>query len=205
MDIDTKFDSGTVETTGYGFSPYAVFTLNERVTADINAGFTSLSTDTTREGGVTGEYDSNRYTASANLKVRHSIDKIFLTGSVGFLYINETQDAYTESNGTFVPQLDISIGQGRLSATVGYDYGKYQPYLTAQLQHEFWAPSAGVIAGTGANAGASTGGDTSGYVLGGGVAFALSDTMSGTISASTTEGREAFSLYSISGRINYKF
>jgi len=202
VDIDTDFNNGTIETTGFGVSPYAVFRLTDKITADINASYTVLDTDTTRTGGaVTANFDSDRYTAGANLNINHSIDKFFMGGSVGFLYINETQDAYTESDGTLVSQLDISIGQGRLSATVGYNFGKVQPFLTAQLQHEFWAPSAAQLGG----GLASPQEDTTGVVLGGGISFALSDSVSGTISASTQEAREDFSLYSISGRIRVQF
>jgi len=202
VDITTTFNTGSIKTTGVGISPYAVFKLTDKVSADINASYTVLDTDTTRTGGaVTGQFDADRITLGANLNVNHSIKKFFMSGSVGFLYINESQDSYTESNGTFVSALDISIGQGRVSATVGYNFGKFQPFLTAQLQHEFWAPSAALLGG----GLASPEEDTTGVVVGGGINFALSDTVAGTISASSTEARENFSLYSISGRIRVQF
>jgi len=202
VDIDTTFNNGTIETTGIGIAPYAVFKLNNRITADINGSYTTLETDTTRtNGAVTGSFDGSRYTAGGNLNIGHSINKVFMSGSVGFLYIKETQDSYTESNGTFVPENDISIGQGRVSGTVGYDFGKFQPFLTAQLEHEFWAPSAAVLGG----GLLSPSEDTTGYVLGGGINFDISDSISGTIAANSTEGREDIQLYSVSGRVRVRF
>lgn len=202
VDITTTFNNGTIETSGVGIAPYAVFKLTDKITADINASYTVLDTDTTRTSGtVTGQFDANRVTAGANLNIGHSVNKFFMSASVGFLYINESQDSYTESNGTFVPASDISIGQGRVSATVGYNLGKAQPFLTAQLQHEFWAPSAPLLGG----GLASPEEDTTGVVVGAGISFALSDTTSGTISVSSTEAREDFSLYSVSARIRVQF
>lgn len=202
VDIDTTFNNGTIETQGVGFTPYAVFRLTDKVTADVNASYTLLDTDTTRTGGaVTGQFDSRRYTGGANLNIGHSVNKVFMNGSVGFLYINEKQDSYTESNGTFVDTNNISIGQARMSATVGYNFGRYQPFLTAQIQHELWAPSAPVLGG-GLQ---SPGEDTTGYVVGGGVSFDISDRVSGSVTATSTEGREDFNLYSVSGRVRVLF
>jgi hypothetical protein len=200
VDIDTTFNAGTIETSGIGLAPYAVFKLTDKISADINGSYTRLDTDTTRTNNtITGQFDSRRYTAGGNLNVGHSINKVFMNGSVGFLYINENQDSYTESNGTFVAENDISIGQGRVSGTVGYNFGKVQPFLTAQLQHEFWAPSAPIVNGVALSE------DTTGYVVGGGVKFDISDSVSGTVSATSTEGRDDLSLYSISGRVRVKF
>ncbi|MEX2616674.1 MAG: autotransporter outer membrane beta-barrel domain-containing protein [Alphaproteobacteria bacterium] len=202
VDIDTTFNTGTIETSGVGVAPYAVFKLTKNISADVNGSYTRLDTDTTRTNGtVTGQFDARRYTAGGNLNIGHSVNKVFMNGSVGFLYINESQDSYTESNGTFVGENDISIGQGRLGGTVGYDFGKVQPFLTAQVQHEFWAPSTPVLGG----GLASPSEDTTGYVVGGGVNFDISDSVSGTLTATSTEGRDDLSLYSVSGRVRVKF
>ena len=202
VDIDTTFNNGTIETSGIGIAPYAVFKLNDKVTADVSGSYTMLETDTTRTGGaVTGSFDGTRYTAGGNLNIGHSVKKVFMSASAGFLYIKENQDAYTESNGTFILENDISIGQARLSGTVGYNFGKFQPFLTAQVQHELWAPSAAVLGG----GLASPSEDTTGYVVGGGINFDISDSISGTIAANSTEGREDFSLYSVSGRVRVRF
>jgi hypothetical protein len=201
VDINTKFNNGTTDSSGIGLGPYLVFRLSERFTVDLNATYTMLGTDTTRtSGAVTGDFDSDRLTLGANLNVSHSVKNFFMNGSLGFLYINETRDSYTESNGTLVPQLDISIGQGRLSALVGYDFGNFQPFVSAQLRHDIWAPGAPRLGSL-----ESPTKDTTGIVLGGGFAFSLSDSINGTVTATTTEGREDLSLYSISGGMRVQF
>ena len=202
VDIDTRFNNGTIKTSGIGIAPYAVFKLTDKITADINASYTVLEPDTARTNGAgTSNFDSERYTVAANLNFSHSVDKFVMGSSVGFLIINESQDSYTESNGTVVPQLDISIGQGRLSATVKYNDGTYRPFLSVQLQHEFWAPGPAQLGGGLARPQKST----TGVVLGAGVRFAISESVDGKFIATTTEGREDFSLYSIHGRIRVQF
>jgi outer membrane autotransporter protein len=202
VDIDTTFNNGTIETKGFGVTPYAVFVLSNKLTADISGSYTWLNTDTTRtNGAVTGEFDARRYTAGANLNYSHSINKFFMTGTVGFLYINEKQDSYTESNGTFVDENNISIGQGRIGAKVGYDFGKFKPFVMARYEHEFWAPSAPQLGG----GLLSPEEDNDGYVVGAGVDFSISDSVSGGIQATSTEGREDLNLYSISGRVRVLF
>jgi len=201
-DLNTSFNNGTFETDGFGISPYAVFRLNDKISVDINGSYTSLNTDTTRTGGaVTGSFDSNRYTVGGNLNLNHKIKKVFMNASVGFLYIKEDQDSYTESNGTFVPDNNISIGQGRLSASIGYDFGKFQPFVTAQLRHEFWSPSAPELGG-GLQ---SPTDDNTAVVLGGGVSFRLTDTVSGSVTGTTEQGRDNFDLYSVTGRVRMRF
>ncbi len=69
------------------------------------------------------------------------------------------------------------------------------------LQHEFWAPSAAVLGG----GLASPTEDTTGIQVGGGVNFTLSDTVSGSLMASSMESREDFSLYTITGRVRVRF
>ena len=115
------------------------------------------------------------------------------------MYIKEESDGFTESNGTVVASNEVSIGQGRASARVGYNFGKVQPYLGVRLENEFWAPSDAIINGQ------LVENDTFGVVVTGGLDFALSDAVSGGLSISSHQDRENLDLYTVSGRIRVAF
>jgi uncharacterized protein YhjY with autotransporter beta-barrel domain len=202
-DLDTGFNVGTFENDGVGVSPYVVFNITKNISADINASWTTLSNDTTRTSGgaiVTGSFDSDRVTAGGNVSYAYAIKKWFLKGTVGFLYINEDQDSFTESNGTFVGSNDISIGQGRIGGTVGYNAGKWTPWVSLRAENEFWAPS-DTVSGNGNVISA----DDFGLVVGAGVNFSLSDAVSGGLAFQSTQAREDLDLYTITGRVRVQF
>lgn len=201
VDVDTGFNNGTFENDGIGITPYVVFALNKNITFDINGSWTTLNNDTTRANNtIIGSFDSDRYTAGANLTFSHSVKKFFMSATAGFLYIKEDQDGFTESNGTVVAANEISIGQGRIGATVGYNAGKWQPWVSLRAENEFWAPS-DVVSGNG-NVIAN---DTFGLVVGAGVNFTFSDAVSGGVSFTTTEARDDLDLYTITGRLRVNF
>ncbi|MBT5107129.1 MAG: autotransporter outer membrane beta-barrel domain-containing protein [Rhodospirillaceae bacterium] len=201
-DLDTTFNLGTFEQDGVGVMPYVAFILNKNISADLNVGYTDLDIDTTRTsaGAIsTASYSGDRTTAGANLNFNKAVKKWSLGASVGFLYIKEETDAFTESNGTAVAANEISIGQGRASGRLGYNMGKVQPYVNVRYENEFWAPSDATINGTLVET------DTSGFVITGGLDFTLSDKVSGGVAFSSYQERDDLDLYSISGRVRVAF
>jgi outer membrane autotransporter protein len=201
-DLDTTFNLGTFDIDGIGVMPYAAFILNDKLSIDASVGFTQLDFDTTRTSGgatVTGSYEGDRFTSGVNLNYNNAIKNWRIGASVGFLYIKEESDGFTESNGTVVASNEVSIGQGRASARVGYNFGKVQPYLGVRLENEFWAPSDAIINGQ------LVENDTFGVVVTGGLDFALSDAVSGGLSISSHQDRENLDLYTVSGRIRVAF
>jgi uncharacterized protein YhjY with autotransporter beta-barrel domain len=201
-DLDTTFNLGTFEIDGVGVMPYVAFVLNNNLSADLSVGYTDLDFDTTRTSAganVTGSYGGDRVTAGANLNYNKAAKKLTFGASLGFLYIKEEHDGFTESNGTVVAASDVSIGQGRASARVGYNLGKVQPFVAVRYEHEFWAPSDSIINGTLVET------DTDGLVISGGLNFALSDAVSGGLTVSSHQARDDLDLYSISGRIRVAF
>ena len=202
-DLDTTFNLGTFDIDGIGVMPYAAFVLNDKFSIDASVGFTQLDFDTTRTlavgGTATGSYEGDRFTSGVNLNYNNAIKNWRVGASVGFLYIKEESDAFTEVGGLAVAENTVSIGQGRASARVGYNFGKIQPYLAVRLENEFWAPSDAIINGT------LVENDTSGVVVTGGLDFALSDAVSGGLSVSSQQDRDNLDLYTVSGRIRVAF
>ena len=76
-DTDTAFNGGTIEVDGFTVAPYALFIVNEYVSVDIAAGFSSLDSQQIRLDRldsvpgtpvfVRGAFDSERWFASANV------------------------------------------------------------------------------------------------------------------------------------------
>lgn len=201
-DLDTTFNLGTFEIDGVGVMPYVAFILNKNISVDASVGYTDLDFDTTRTTGgaiSTASYSGDRTTAGANLNFNKNINKWSLNGSLGFLYIKEETDAFTESNGTAVGAAEVSIGQGRASGRIGYNFGKVQPYVGVRFENEFWAPSDSIINNNLVET------DTSGLVVTGGLDFTLSDKVSGGLAVSSYQERDDLDLYNISGRIRVAF
>jgi uncharacterized protein YhjY with autotransporter beta-barrel domain len=201
-DLDTTFNLGTFEVDGTSVMPYVAFALNDKLSADLSVGYSDLDFSTTRTTGgaiVTGSYDGDRVTAGGNLNYNSTVNKLSVGASIGFQYVKEEHDGFTESNGNVVASNDISIGQGSVSAKVGYNMGKLQPFLGVRYETEFWAPSESTING----AVSST--DNDGLVITGGFNLALSDAVSGSLSVSSYQERDDLDLYTISGRFKVAF
>jgi outer membrane autotransporter protein len=201
-DLDTTFNLGTFEVDGTSIIPYAAFALSDKLSADLSVGYSDLEFTTTRTTGgatVTGSYDGDRTTAGANLNYNSTANKLSVGASIGFQYVKEEHDGFTESNGTVVASNEVSIGQGRVSAKVGYNMGKVQPFLGVRYETEFWAPSDQIINGSTIET------DTDGLVITGGLNLALSDAVSGSLSVSSYQERDDLDLYTVSGRIKVAF
>lgn len=201
-DIDTTFNAGSIESDGFTVAPYALFVINNWLTFDASAGYSWLEYDTTRTAGalVTGNFDADRWFASANLTGYYSINNWNMSGTVGYLYTEEEQDSFTESDGTLNRGQTIELGQINVGGTVGYSLGMMEPYVTATYQIDTTRTDTVV----GVNQ-AQPANDETGFILGGGVRFSLSDRVSGSLEATTEEGREDVSNTTVNGTIRIRF
>lgn len=203
-DLDTIFNNGTLESDGFTVAPYLGFIINRFFTADLSGGYSSGSTDLTRIDlvgtTVTGDMDWDRWFLAANLNAYYSIGKFRLAGRVGYLWVQETQDQFTESDGTVVGEQDIDLGQVRVGGQIGYSLGRVEPYLTGTFEYD--ADRTDVVVGAGQEQPAN---DETGFEVGGGVRFALSDRVTGGVEATTHLGRENFSSTTVQGTLRLKF
>jgi outer membrane autotransporter protein len=193
-----------VSSNGWTIAPYAGYVLNRYFTMDVSAGYSFVDYDLRRTNAagatVTGGFESNRWFISGALNGYYSVNKILLTGRLGYSYTRESQDAFTESDTTANSSRDVTVGSIRIGGTVGYDLGKVQPYLTTTYVYDTQLTKVQVGAGQ-----VAPSNDRSGIDFGGGVRFALSDRVSGGIEGTTHLARDNFDSTSVSGNLRIKF
>jgi outer membrane autotransporter protein len=202
-DIDTKFNTGSIEADGFTIAPYAGYVLNRYLTVDVAGGYTFADYDlsrTTAGGIVTGSTEGDRWFVGGNLNAYYAVNRVTLGGRVGYLYTKENQDAFTESNSTANSENDISIGQFRVGGTVGYQLGKVEPYVTGTYVYDAQQEKIVVSA-----AQAAPKNDRSGIDVGGGIRFALSDRVTGGFEGTTHVGRDDYDSTSLTGNLRIKF
>jgi outer membrane autotransporter protein len=149
-DLVTNFNSGHLTTTGAGFNPYAVYTLSDHFYLDALVGWSWLGNDLDRAGGtVTANYDSFRWLGALNLTGRFFDGPWQFLPTIGYLYVHQNDDAYTErgAGATSVPSRTSIIGQGRLGGKIGYTIGNLTPYVGARWEHNFVQPTVTIAPG----------------------------------------------------------
>lgn len=132
---DTIFNGGNTETTSVSLSPYAKFTLNDWLSADVSMGYSTVNTDQMRlvfGAPVTASYDASSYFVSANLDASKWYDTWLISGRLGITASESRRDAFVESNGTANAASTTHLTQASLSGTVGYWTEPFLLYLTGE-------------------------------------------------------------------------
>ncbi|HJM61558.1 MAG TPA: autotransporter outer membrane beta-barrel domain-containing protein [Alphaproteobacteria bacterium] len=202
-DIDTTFNTGGVESTGWTIAPYAGYVLNRYFTVDASAGYSIIDYDTKRVANsvtINGNFGSDRWFASGAINGYYSVNKILLSGRAGYSYAKESQDGFNESDGVVNSARDVKAGTLRVGGTAAYDLGKAQPYLTATGVYDVQQTKVTVAAGQ-----AAPSNDKSGVDVGGGVRISLSDRVTGGIEGTTHLARDNFKSTTVSGNLRIKF
>jgi outer membrane autotransporter protein len=203
IDLDTTFNQGHYSWDGYSVTPYAVFRFLNNYSIDVSGSYGRLNNDVDRlNNAAKGSFDSDRWTAAANLNGGWNVGKWRLGATVGYLYMHQDDEAYNEvglGNARVAGQT-TEIGQGRAGVQVGYDLGKIEPYLKGRVEHEFTSPGRTAVA-----PGVFVSPDNTGYVLGAGAVLRITDQISGGLEATTTQGRDHQDIWGVSGTIRFRF
>ncbi|HJN21818.1 MAG: autotransporter outer membrane beta-barrel domain-containing protein [Alphaproteobacteria bacterium] len=202
-DINTTFNTGSVESSGWTIAPYAGYVLSRYFTVDVSAGYSIVDYDTTRVRNaltITGDFDSDRWFASGAINGYYSVNKILLNGRAGYSYAKESQDGFNESNGVINASRDVKVSTLRVGGTAAYGLGKAQPYVTATGVYDVQQTK--VTVGDGQ---AAPSNDKSGVDIGGGVRISLSDRVTGGIEGTTHLARDNFESTTVSGNLRIKF
>jgi hypothetical protein len=141
-DTDTEFNRGTIDSTGYTFTPYLSLGVDDNISIDAVAGYSRMDYDLERldpltSSKITGGTDSNRYFGSVNLVVDYDVSNFLLGFRVGTSYISEEQDAYAESDGTSEVAQKVTVGSGNVGLRLGYDGGSAQPYIGGTYSYDY--------------------------------------------------------------------
>lgn len=204
LDLDMKFQRGTLKSDGFMLAPYMGIALNNTWTVDAMAGYTWLNYDTTRNSSaVKGTYDAERWFAAANLTGNYPVNRFRIMPSVGVLYLEEKSDAYTETGTGAAGVLGNTVKLGRLSAggKVGYVFESAMPYLKLMGDYDWEHPDAAPIGN-----GTFTHAEDWGGRIGFGLDIFSKGAWAGNIEASYLSlGKEDLDVYSISARISTRF
>ncbi|MDZ7737060.1 MAG: autotransporter outer membrane beta-barrel domain-containing protein [Gammaproteobacteria bacterium] len=137
-DIDTAYNGGNNETEGFTVAPYAAWLINDILSIDATAGYTSLSYDTSRidnvsGGQITADFDADRWFAAANLNAAMQRDRWLLGSRIGLLYTEETQDAYAETGpntARIISERQLDLVQFIAGIDAAYSFGRIEPYAS---------------------------------------------------------------------------
>jgi hypothetical protein len=152
-DTSTFYNGGGQQTDGFGIAPYAVVALTDILSIDMAGGISFLDTSQQRigqtpTGGVErirSSFDSERWFGTVNLNAARDYGLLALSGRIGYLYLNETQDAYSETGtGTAAQALrpravgerEVSLGQAYAGVEVAGRFERAMPYLGALYRND---------------------------------------------------------------------
>ncbi|HET7765884.1 MAG TPA: autotransporter outer membrane beta-barrel domain-containing protein [Burkholderiales bacterium] len=140
----TQFNSGNEKTGGYNLNPYAAWLISDAWTLDLIAGYGKFNTDQSRAIGgavppatvaVDSSFSSNRSFASTNITNISGWGNWKLTSSLGYLWSQRNQDAYTESAGGIpVAESKLTSKQWNLLEEIAYGRGNSETYFGARFE-----------------------------------------------------------------------
>ena len=205
-DTTLTFNNGNLDTEGVVVAPYFVAVLgqNRNFLLDGSAGYGMASNDADRNfGAITGSYDSEVWFASAGLSYLYSRGKFGITPRVGVLWLDSSNDGYTESGvgAVTVPDSDSQLGRLSFGGTVTY-YAtpKFAPFVSVTGEYDFETEDYSAFA-----AGNRPSVEDFGATVGLGANLKLSDRTTGTLEGTTSLGRDDYSAYSLSGTLRFAF
>lgn len=207
-DISTKFNSGTFTGDNVAVSPYVAYIINDVFSVNALAGYTWVHYNTSRSNGaISGTITGDRFFANFNGTAAKRIADWHLASTVGYLYLLETQDEYTErgAGGARNPENQIRLGQWRWTNKVGYfvrqEWGGIMPYGSARLEYDSSHTALGVADALGT----PISNDRFGTTFGLGVDATVGDDATLSVEATTMEFREHLTSHSLNGTFRLKF
>lgn len=201
--LDLQSANGDFDRDGWTIGPYVAFRLGQYFVLSGALGFSWLEADASTGIGGSEKYDTDRWFAMTNLAFNYPVGNWRLGANVGYLYIDEQDDAHTTGAGFSVGKQNRSIGQGRVGAQVGYDFGGIVPYAMGRLEHEFeTTDTVSLIAGGVTTQSVKP--DRTGFTVGLGVNFYYG-ALSGGLLATSQEGRDSLDVYTLSANIRMAF
>jgi len=211
-DIDTQYNNGKIDGTGYLVAPYLSVAFNQMVSLDVQGGYAWLEYDMNRLDAVTGDthtannVDATRWWISGQLNAEKTYKKADLGAFVGLNYTREKRDGFTEST-TGVSTMAATasttakLGQLRLGATAALNTsGVVQPYGRLAAEYDFTQDD--LKAGSNQ---AAPSNDKFGMVGALGLNLNLSPNVSGTIEANGNFFRDDYTAYGGLARLRVEF
>lgn len=139
-DYELQGNNGDSEAEGPMAALYAGVLLNDWLYASgqINHAWFDNSLTESAFGGaaVSGKFDSKRLTASVSMTARHEINRVKLSGKVGYSYTKETFDSYIASDSTPVNPSRTRLGRVTFGTEAAYRGDTLMPYVLASFERD---------------------------------------------------------------------
>jgi len=163
-DVEVGFLDGEADTQGIMVTAYGAHTMLDRALVfDALVGMGWSETDNERNNGaITGSYDSDRWMVGANATYNLPWEQWLFSGRLGYLFVSENGDAYTESTGAQVPGQEIDLGTLSVEGQAAYLFDfNLEPYLAVAWTQDLQSRTRG---GVDANAGTDDRGAMTGRI-----------------------------------------
>jgi hypothetical protein len=118
---DSSLLASSVDGNGWMIGPYMSMQVHENVFFDLRASWGRSNNDLT-VGTTTGSFDTSRWLVKGTLAGNFVHDAWRVTPTAELAYVTESQDAFTNSAGTFVAGQDVSLGRLQFGPEVGYRF-----------------------------------------------------------------------------------
>lgn len=201
MDGTTGYNSGDIESDGITVSPYFAASIGDFFSFDLTAGYSWIDIEQTRTDNdrkISSSPESKRIFFAANTNLYHSISNWNLTGNVGYLYAEDEQDAFKESDGTTVSSSTTKYGQITAGGEISYVITRAEPYLS--IAYEYDTTYDDDISG---NEYADY--DRNGIVVGAGLRFLMTDSLNGDFQFSKVYSRNDYNEFSFMYNLRFDF
>ena len=202
VDINTAFNTGTFEGSGFTIAPYFGYQLHKNWSIDGSGGIAFLEYDTSRtSNAVKGNFDGLRAFGAVNLTGNYQRKKWRFTPKVGVMGLWEEQDAYTETGTSTatVGKTRIHLIRINIGGEVGYRIKKVEPFVSARLQYDPDRNSPVTL-----TTGLVASDDDIGAVFGGGLNI-NGKKVSGQLKYETQQIKNDLTTHSFTGRVRFNF
>jgi outer membrane autotransporter protein len=148
---DSSVLASKVDGNGWMIGPYLSAEVHENIYFDLRASWGRSDNDLTL-GTTTGAFDTSRWLVKGTLSGNWVYDAWRFTPSAELAYVTESQDAFTNSAGTFVPGQDVSLGRLQFGPEVGYRFAHtadtfIEPFAAIKGVWDFDNPNVAIIDG----------------------------------------------------------
>lgn len=204
--VDTDYNSGSVQGTAWTLAPYLSYQISDMLSLNATVGRAWASYDLDHAPSAVGSTDGERWFGAANLVAKQTSGQWKFSETLGYFYVTETQDAYTETGGgaLAVPESKRHVGQIRVGGKAGYEipthFGTVTPYVSARAEFDVAKSSDPIL-----SSGAIVSKDDSGATFGAGVKAAMGENMTLSLEATTTAFRSDYEARGLSATLSFKF
>jgi hypothetical protein len=137
---------------GWMAGPYLSVRLSPNLFFDTRAAWGTSSNRVNPFGTYEDGFATHRWLAHAKLTGNWNVDKIRITPSVGFTYIEENQHSYVDTLGILIPSQTVALGRLSFGPEFAYRYISadgtiYEPHVSITGQWDAVKPDAVLVGG----------------------------------------------------------